>query len=160
MNINFRKLSLAIALSLGLGATSLAAHAARRPNQAPVMNLGTIQVTAADVEGSAGHGARSKYGSTAYLGVVRVTPADSADSRLAALDAAQHGAVYLGTIQVTANDSEDARYAAALTRSPGTAFLGVINVKPSKFTALFSKSASRFAVLKVIGALAFGRAGG
>ena len=29
MNIDFRKLSLAIALSLGLGAASLAAHAAR-----------------------------------------------------------------------------------------------------------------------------------
>lgn len=164
MNTQFANVSFAIAfsLSLGLGVVGLAAHAV---HHGQVVNLGTIQVTAADVEGGNRNIDLSKLGSTAYLGVVDVTADDSPASRLAAREAAKHGAVYLGVVEVRANAGEDARYAANLAKSPGTASLGTIRVTTPNVTSLLfagvpKKSADSFAVLKFISALAFGRAGG
>jgi len=166
MNTNLRTLSLAAALTLGLGLTSLAAHAglARAASQGKVVNLGTIKVTRADVEGK---NIVYRPGSTAYLGRIVVTAADSEQSHEAARFAARSGAVYLGTVQVTANDSTDARYAAKLGQAPGTAYLGSIRVTPPRTDATLFASAttaaghlSRLTVFKLIGALAFGRAGG
>ena len=171
MNIKFAKLSLAIALSLGLAVTSLAVDAAgaqqlkaRTLSHGRVMMLGTIHVTAADVEGGK---QRPTRGSTAYLGKITVTPADSEAAHYAALAAKRSGAMYLGSIEVTAKDSEDARYAARLADAPGTAYLGSIRVTPSKADASLFASArtsishlSRIVVLSIIGALAFGRAWG
>lgn len=170
MNTNLRKLSLAVALVLGLALMG-AAHAASRPavpthaaGQGKVLYLGTIKVTRADAEGRK---LVSRRGSTAYLGRIEVTAADSEDSHAAARYAARTGAVYLGAVQVTADDSEDARYAARLADAPGTAYLGSIRVTPAKTDAtLFASAATatghlnRFTVFSIIGALAFGRAGG
>ena len=109
----------------------------------------------------------SLRGRTAYLGKIDVTPADSDQAHSAAREAERTGAAYLGTIEVTANDSLDARYATKLADAPGTAYLGSIRVTPSKADkTLFasaetgSKHLSRFAVLRIVSALAFGRAGG
>lgn len=166
--INFGKLSLAIALALGLGFTSLAADAAQTvkagaASHGRVMQLGTIHVTAADAEGAK---QRTTRGRTAYLGKIQVTPADSEQAHYAARDATRHGALYLGTVEVTADDSLDARYAAKLADEPGTAYLGSIRVTPSKADKTLFASAetgrhlSRFTVLRIVSALAFGRAGG
>jgi hypothetical protein len=161
MNKTLGKLTLAAALALVLGAGS-AAQAARpaKINAAAhgrVMVLGTIRVTAADAEG------KHRYGSTMYLGSIQVTAADSEAARYAAREAAKTGAVYLGSIEVTANDSEDARIAAAsAAANPNTAYLGSVRVTPSKLQApvLVGARLSRLAVLKIVGMLAFGRAGG
>lgn len=169
--VNFGRLSLAIALVLGLGLTSLAADAAgadgvkaRAAGHGRVMQLGTIQVTAADAEGNKNH---PRYGRTAYLGKIDVTPADSDQAHYAAREAARTGAAYLGTVEVTADDSPDARYAAKLADAPGTAYLGSIRVTPAKGDRTLFASAetgsrhlSRFTVLRIVSALAFGRAGG
>lgn len=166
MNTTLSKLSLAVALTLGLGPVGITAHAApaRAVNQGKVINLGTIKVTRADAESSK---QLSRRGSTAYLGRIEVTAADSEQSHEAARYAARTGALYLGSVQVTADDSEDARYAARLAEAPGTAYLGSIQVSPAKTDATLFASAvtatrhlSRFTVLRIIGALAFGRAGG
>jgi hypothetical protein len=168
--VNFGRLSFAIALVLGLGLTSLAADAAGKPAAARatshgrVMLLGTIHVTAADAEGAKQYPNR---GRTAYLGKIEVTPADSEQAHYAAREAERTGTAYLGTVEVTANDSLDARYAARLADAPGTAYLGSIRVTPSKAdktlfasTEIGSRHLSRFAVLRIVSALAFGRAGG
>jgi hypothetical protein len=169
--INFGKLSLAIAMVLGLGLSSLAADAAgtqsvkaRAASYGRMMQLGTIRVTAADAEGGKKHPTR---GHTAYLGRIKVTPADSDQAHYAAREAARTGAVYLGTVEVTADDSMDARYAAELADAPGTAYLGSIRVTPAKADASLLASAqnsaghlSRLTVFRIIGALVFGRAGG
>ena len=110
------KISTAVALGLSLMGASVAADAASaRPAvkavqlqsggvsypRGQVIQLGTITVTRADMEGArtAAHQA-----GTVFLGSITVTPADSADARYA-LSATQHpGTVYLGTIQVTARN--------------------------------------------------------
>src|SRR5690348_5010793 len=143
MNTNLRKLSLAVALVLGVvltGAAHAASHAtpSHVAGQGKVMHLGTIKVTRADAEGRKA----SRYGSTAYLGRIKVTYADSEQSRAAARYAARTGAVYLGAVQVTANDSEDARYAERLAAVPGSAFLGSIRVTPARSDATLFASAS------------------
>ena len=169
--VNFGKLSLAAALALSLGLTSLTANAtctdtvkAHTTSHGRVMQLGTIHVSATDVEGGKKHPAR---GRTAYLGRITVTRADSDQAHYAAREAARTGALYLGTIEVTADDSLDARYAARLAAAPGTAYLGSIRVTRANSNASLLASAetgsrhlSRFTVLRIIGALAFGRAGG
>ena len=172
-SINFGKSSLAIALVLGLGLSGLAADAAASqpakvhavPTHGRVMVLGTIQVTAADAEG--GKQRSPHYGYTAYLGTVHVTAADSEQAHYAAREAARTGAAFLGTVEVTADDSVDARYAAKLADAPGTAYLGSIRVTPAKTDATLlasngtsTRHLSRLTVFKIIGALAFGRAGG
>jgi len=165
MNKTFGKLTVAAALALVLGTAGVvqAAGAPAKPNAAAlghVLMLGTIKVTAADAEGAK---PAHRYGSTIYLGTVHVTPADSDAAHYAAHEAAKSGGVYLGNVQVTANDTEDARYAASLAAAqPNTVYLGIVRVTPSKLEApiLVGARLGRFAVLKIISTLAFGRAGG
>lgn len=166
MNTNLRKLSLAVALVLGVALTG-AAHAASHSapahtaGQGKVIYLGTIKVTRADAEGAK---RVARYGSTAYLGRIQVTPADSQQAYDAARYAMRTGAIYLGAVEVTADDSEDARYAARLAaEAPGTAYLGSIQVKPSKADAalLASNHMSRTSsVMRKLRALVFGLVGG
>ena len=108
------KISTAVALGLSLLGASVAADAASaRPAvkakqlqtggvsypRGQVIQLGTITVTRADVEGA--KSATYKQG-TVYLGSITVTPAVGARY---ALNTAEHpGTVYLGTVQVTARN--------------------------------------------------------
>lgn len=109
------RISTAVTLGLSLMGASVAADvASARPAvkaaqlqssgvsypRGQVIQLGTINVTRADMEGTrtAAHQA-----GTVFLGKITVTPADSADARYA-LSATRPGTVYLGTIQVTARN--------------------------------------------------------
>jgi hypothetical protein len=180
MNAKAIQLSAAVALGLGIASTSLGAAAAMDAPQAKmhlmesgslsgtkakVIQLGTIHVTRADMEGAREASAPSGLGSTAFLGSVQVTPKDSSDARAAALLAKRSGAVYLGSITVTADDSEDARFAKNEATRHGSAYLGSIQVTPAK--TLFASgllAVERFVgshpTLVVIGTLVFERAGG
>jgi hypothetical protein len=107
------KISTAVALGLSLmgasvAADAAAAHPAVKAQQlqnggvsyprGQVIQLGTITVTRADVEGrKAAH-----QDGTVFLGSIDVTPADSAEARYAQSLAQRPGTIYLGTVQVTA----------------------------------------------------------
>ncbi len=109
------KISTAVALGLSLLGTSVAADASARPAvkaeqlqtggisypRGKVIQLGTITVTRADMEGakSAAHGQ-----GTVFLGSITVTPADSAGARYALSAAERPGTVDLGTVRVTARN--------------------------------------------------------
>ena len=108
------KISTAVALGLSLLGASVAADAASaRPAvkaeqlqsggisypRGQVIQLGTITVTPADMEGT--RAAAHQHGSV-FLGSITVTPADSADAGYASSVAQHPGTVYLGTVKVTA----------------------------------------------------------
>jgi len=107
------KISTSVALGLSLLGASVAADAASaRPAthaastqtggisypRGQVIQLGTITVTRADMEGTAHNQG------TVYLGSITVTPVDSAGVRYAFNPAEHPGSVYLGTVQVTARN--------------------------------------------------------
>jgi hypothetical protein len=110
------KISTAVALGLSLmGASAAADAASARPiahagqtqsggvsyPRGKVIQLGTITVTRADMEGA--HTASQKQG-TVFLGSITVTPADSLDARYARSMAQRPGTIYLGTVTVTARN--------------------------------------------------------
>ena len=110
------KISTAVVLGLSLMGASVAADAASaRPMtnagyaqsggvnypRGHVIQLGTITVTRADMEG-ARTGNRQDH--TVFLGSITVTPADSADARYARSVAQRPGTVFLGTVTVTARN--------------------------------------------------------
>ena len=182
MNSRIVKLSAAVALGLSLMGASLAADAAsaapaakarqiqtgaRSYGQGHVIHLGTITVTRADMDGTRKGKGRSPYGSTAYLGKVNVTADDTLEARATARAAKQQGTLFLGSVVVTDADSEDARLAANLANTPGTLYLGSVRVtaRDAKAPVIGGvMAATHFlgpkALLSVIGALVFERAGG
>lgn len=101
------KISTAVVLGLSLMGSAVAADAASaHPAQqayprGQVIQLGTITVTRADMEGA--KSAAHRQG-TVYLGSITVTPADSAGARYALNTSDHPGTVYLGTVQVTARN--------------------------------------------------------
>ena len=101
------RFSTAVALGLGLLGASVAADAASaRPAQqgyprGQVVQLGTITVTRADMEGA--RPAAHQLG-TVFLGSITVTPTNSAAARYALNATERPGTVYLGTVKVTARN--------------------------------------------------------
>ena len=100
------KITTAAALGLSLLGASVAADAAPAAKASQqgyprghVIQLGTITVTRADMEGarSAAHPQ-----ATLYLGSITVTPADSTDARYALNAAERPGSIDIGTVKVTA----------------------------------------------------------
>ena len=119
MNTNLRKLSLAVALVLGVVLTG-AAHAANHATpsnaagQGKVMHLGTITVTRADAEGRKSNRYGSTMGSTMILPAIHVTGADRSD---------RYGStMVLRRIRVTPADTEEARYARNTAKGQGKRF--------------------------------------
>jgi hypothetical protein len=145
------KISTAIALGLSLmgasvAADAAAAHPAVKAEQLQsggvsyprgrVIQLGTITVTRADVEGAR---KASHQDGTVFLGSINVTPADSADARYAQSLAQRPGTVYLGTVQVTARNHK----------------LPVIGALLAAIDSVGSRN-----LLTVVGALVFSRMAG
>jgi len=182
MNMNrIAKLSAAVTLGLGLLGGSLAAdaasvHAATTRAEigaspythGKVINLGTIVVTRADLEGAPKVEARLSSGRTAFLGRIKVTADDTEEVRAAARVAREQGTMFLGAVTVTGADTAEARYAATQAASqPGTFFIGTVNVtardtKPALVGAVVVavRRLKSNATFSVISALVFERAGG
>jgi hypothetical protein len=100
------KISTAVALGLSLLGASVAADATgpaqpQSYSRGHVIQLGTITVTRADMEGAR---SAARQDSTVFLGSITVTPADSAGARYALSAAERPGTVDLGTVQVTARN--------------------------------------------------------
>lgn len=146
------KISTAVALGLSLMGASVAADAA---SARPIANARHAQ----------SGGVSYPRGKVIQLGTITVTPADVEGAHAKAKP--EYGTAYLGSIVVTRADSTDARYAVSLAQRPGTAYLGTVTVtaKNHKLPVIGSVLAAIDSVgsrnlLTVLGALVFGRVAG